>query len=435
MRTRVAILLGRDVWIRHAGGWRRSSFDGGGGIASPAVSHLAEALSEGAADRTILVYEPEGMAHQSAETPRASRQVFASLARVRSDHPVVMSERLGWGIEPPEPVQGGTFATLLHSELTPGLAQIRDACERSGSRLAAAWPAYTAAIACAGTGGAPTGARLAVILTPNFAAVATCCGGRRSFRSWVGPMSERDWKAFSAVVGDIEARSSLPASAAVPRRGGIAVIADGEPQRLCPVWPEIIASGRLEAVVGMDALAEGALRIGKGHPANLAEAFPRPLELNKCLVGAAAACLVAALALGALDLRMHARLRSDGMTLAARRVSLETRLDSLARNQREMAALRNEVPENPGALHTGRHGALLALAEGLPDCLTLTALSIGADNSFEIGAIVVGSDFDPDGVRRSLERSGFKPSKPDGWAFDAAAGRLVVRGKYGEPST
>jgi hypothetical protein len=433
MMPRVAILLGRCIWTRGGQGWCRRSFDGGSGITAPAIECLAEILGEESRERTVLVYEPEGIAHQSVEMPRVSRSVFASLAKIRSDHPVVMSERLGWGIEPPEPVQGGAFSTLLHSELTPGLASLRDACTRGRSQLVAAWPAYTAALASMGSCTPSSRAKFVLILTPEFVAVATCGGGRRSFKGWVGPMSDREWKAFSALIGDVEARTSPSMAEVVLRRGGIAVVSDGEPRRLCPLWGEIQASGRLEEVVGMDALASGAARIDANHPANLVEAFPRPFHLDRYLIGAASAGISVALALGANDLRLQAQLRAEKSRFSLREASLESRLSALAKNQAEMVGLRNEAPEESGLSHLGKHGALVGLAAEFPESLTLTALTIGRDDSFEIGAIVVGADFDPESLRHSLERCGFKPADLNGWAFDAASGKLMVRGKYGAP--
>ncbi len=435
MKPCVAILLGRSVWTRGARGWCRKSLEGTGGISSPAVSHLAEIVSEQGSQKLVVVYEPEGIAHQAVETPRVSRSVFASLARVRSDHPVVMSERLGWGIEPPESVNGGPFMTLLHSELTPGLAHLRDACSRAGNQLAAAWPAYTAALASVRPSSPASGAKVVVIMTPDFVAVAAYGGGKRSFRSWVGPMSDKDWKAFSALVGDSEPRTSHPMPGVSPRRGAIAVIADGEPQRLCPVWGEIKASGRLEAVLGIDELASGAARIRTGHPANMADSFTRPLVLDRYLLCASAAAALAALLFAVSGLRCRSRLSDEGEALRARETLLDRRLVALERNRKEMAALRDQAPEDPGIPNSGRHGALVGLAAGIPDSVTLTGLSLGKDDTFEIGAIVVGADFDQESLRQALERSGFKPSDQNGWAFDAGSGRLVIRGRYGAPST
>jgi hypothetical protein len=435
MESRVAILLGRTVWARSGGSWLRRSFGEGAGMTSPAVLHAAEILSGEPPGKTVLIFEPEGMAHQAVDTPKASRSIFASLARVRSEHPVVMSERLGWGIEPPESTQGGAFSTLLHSELAPGLVYLREACIRGGSELAAAWPAYTAAAACMKPCVPPSHARSVLMLTPDFVGVSTCGGGKRSFKGWVGPMSDRDWRAFSMLIGDFEARPSHSMAEAALRRGGIAVIADGEPKGLCPIWGEISASGRLETIVDMDALAESAALIPARHPANLAETFPRALRLDGCLVGGALLGTSAAIALGALDLGLSARLRSEGESYRMREASLGGRLEILAKNQAEMTALRKEAPEQHGYMQFGRHNALTGLAADVPDALTLTALSIGRDNSFEIEAIVVGTGFDPESLRLSLERRGFKPAGQDGWAFDAASGRLVVRGKYGGPQT
>ena len=149
------------------------------------------------------------------------------------------------------------------------------------------------------------------------------------FRAWVGPMSDKEWKAFSTLIGDFEARSSPSMAEVVLRRGGIAVIADGEPKRLCPIWGEINASGRLEAVVSMEALVSAAARIPANHPANLAEAFPRPLCLNRYLVGTLSVALSVALAVGSFDISKRAQFRTEGELYRRREALLGDRLATL----------------------------------------------------------------------------------------------------------
>jgi hypothetical protein len=433
MAPRIAMILGRSVWLCDSGGWRRESFDGGGDLANPAVARLAELLSRGCRERTVVVFEPEGLAHQTVECPRVGRSVFATLARVRSEHPVVASESLGWGIEHPEPVQGGGYCALMHSELTPGLVHLHDACSQAGSQLRAAWSAFTAATASPRAGSATSKARFVLFLLPGFVAVATCAKGRRSFRGWQGAMTDRDWKALFALIGDSEARSAPSMAEAELRRGRIAVITEGEPGLWCPVWPEIRATGRLEAVVGMEALAENAARIGAGHPGNLVEGFPRPRQLDRCLVGAAVGCLAAAAAFGAAVPGQLRQLKSVEASSSARVSALEAHLSSLNRNQREMASLRNEASLGPGPQQAGRHEALLGLAEAVPDALTLTSLAIDRDDHFEIEAIVVGTDFDPEGTRKAMAHRGFRPEGPNGWLYNASSGRISVNGRYTAP--
>src|ERR1700678_1599121 len=147
MGARIALFLGRTIWTRDNGGWKHECVGAGSDLALRAVERLADILSAATAENTVLVFEPEGMAHQMVETPKVSRLVFASLARIRNEHPVIASENLGWGVESPEPAASGEFMTQLHYELTPGLIHLRDACERAGSRLTAAWSASTAAAA------------------------------------------------------------------------------------------------------------------------------------------------------------------------------------------------------------------------------------------------------------------------------------------------
>jgi hypothetical protein len=435
MSPGIIILLGRGLWTRDAGAWRRESFEAGPAGRDAQFVRLEEILSGAPPRRWILVFEPEAFGHQTVETPKVSRSVFASLAKVRSEFPVVESDILGWGIEFPEAVQGGTYTTLLHAELTPGLALLREACSRMGSRLEAAWPAYTAAVACVQSSVPAARARFLLILAHDFAAVATCVAGKRTFKAWVGPMSERDWKALSALIGDADTRLSSSMADPGMRRASIAVIAEGEPSKLCPWWDEIHASGRVAAVMKMDALAEGVARIPKNHPANLVEAFPVPLDLNRCLAGATLAGLVAALLLGALVIRARGQLRREGESIDAQAAALEGRLEALSRNRDEMNRLRGEAPPDAGSVGVSRHEALVRLSAAIPDSVTLTSLSIRRDNGLEIEAMIVGPGFDSEALRHSLEKLGIVLSQVEGWAFNAAAGRLVIRGKLGAPRT
>ena len=72
----------------------------------------------------------------------------------------------------------------------------------------------------------------------------------------------------------------------------------------------------------------------------------------------------------------------------------------------------------------------MGLAAAVPDSLTVTSLSIDDGDHFVIEAIVVGADFDAEGTKRALAQSGFKPASPDGWEYNASAGRVLVNGTY-----
>jgi hypothetical protein len=395
------------------------------------VERLADLLSSATKGNTIIVFEPEGMAHQSVETPKVSRRVFASLERVRNDHPVVASENLGWGIEYPEPSAAGELVTQIHSELTPGLIHLRDACERGGSRLVAAWPAFTAAAACLGHHPKPK-ARFMLILTPGFTSVIACGGGKRSFRSWVGPMLDRDWKAFSILIGDFEANPSPSMADGELRRGTFIVIAEDDPKTICPIWGDLCGSGRVEAVMDMEEFASNAARIPIGHPANLVEAFPRPLELDRYLGSIALAGLISAAALIAVTISSARNYSAKEVLEGAHVRTLQSRIDELNRNKSEMVRLREEVPESPEST-IGGHDALVGLAAAVPDPLTLTSVAIGRDGKFDLEALVVGSGFNPEDTRQAFARYGFVPRAGDGWSLDAATGRLLVRGNYKGP--
>ncbi len=420
----MAMLLGRTVWTRADGMWRSEASGAAPEPAVGALPRLAEALSARPGRSVTVVYEPEGMAHQLVETPRVKRTVFASLERMRSEHPVVSSETLGWGIDPPEPGAGGAFYTQLHSEPTPGLIGLRDACSRSGSHLSAAWSAYTVAAGCAGP--LPEASiRYVLLMTRDFSAVA-CCGARRSFRGWTGRMSEKDWRAASVLLGDAEGRPSPSRADAEFRRRSMIVVAAGDPAELCPLWGELRDSGRVEAVLGLEEFAAAAARLPRSHPANLLEGFPRKLSLDGCLAAAGIAGMLAAAALGAAAAVEAGRFDAARAAALARLGALRGRLLELEGNQREMARLREEAPEGLATPSSG-HAALEALGSTIPDALTLTSFALGPDGHFRLEAMVVGPGFDPEGTRLALARSGLAPVA-GGWSYDPASGLLRVHG-------
>lgn len=420
------MILGRTVWTREGGAWRSDAVGAGPDPASKAVPGLLEALCIGRGRRAAVVFEPEGMAHPTVETPRVKRAVFASLERIRSEHPVVSSETLGWGIDPPEPGPGGAFCTQIHCELTPGLLGLRDACPRSGFRLGAAWPAFTVAASCVASR-PEASARFVLLLTPDFTAVAAC-GVRRSFRAWTGRMADRDWREAFALMGGADGRLGRPRDGE-PRRGAIVAVAAGDPALICPAWDELRGSGRVEAVLDLDAFAAAALRLPGGHPANLVEAFPRKLDLDGGLAAAGIAGILAATALGAAAAAGAARFGDERANAALHMGALRDRLRELEGHQREMARLRDEVPERPGIAEAGS-AALSGLAAAIPDALTLTSFSLGPGGRFELEAMVVGTGFDPEGTRAALARCGFAPAEAGGWSYDAATRQLKVRGSF-----
>jgi hypothetical protein len=430
MATCVAMLLGRTLWTRGTGGWGCEAPGLPEDAAAAGLPRMREVLAGVRVRDMAVVYEPEGLAHQVAETPKVSRAVFATLARIRSEHPVVASEDMGWGIDPPEPGPGGAYTTQIHSEYAPGLVGLSGACGNAGCRLSAAWSAYTVAAEClrARPG---AGARIALILAPDYAAVATF-GAKRSYRAWCGALSEKDWRALSALVGDLENRPPAPMAFAEPGRRAMIVVAQGDPGRTCPLWTALRASGRVEAVIGLEEFASIAGRISAAHPANLVGSFPRRLDLDRPLAVCGVGAVAAAAALGlatAFDASHLAAERRDGDTRVA---ALQGRLGALEANRREMERLRSEAPEFPGNLAFRAHLVLESLAPAIPDSVTLTSFSLERTGQFELEAMVAGPVFDAEGARRTLAGRGFAPAGGEGWRYDPAVGSLRVRGRYGE---
>lgn len=433
MTSRVIFLLGRTVWKRKSEGWVHESFETG--QAPRAVDRLIEILSEPAVESSaVVVFEPEGIVHQAVETPRVKRAIFATLARIRDEHPVVDSENLGWGIEYPEPGPGGTFVTLMHSELTPGLIHLCDACDRAGGTISAAWSAYTVAAACMKPLPFATRARFVLILAPGFAAIASCNRGKRSFRGWAGPMTERDWRSFLAVAGEPEIRASLSIAETKLACGSFVVISEGVPEKMCPVWADLCTAGRIESVLDFDAFATSAGCISTSHPSNLIDAFPKPLDLDRPILVAGVVGLTIGLALSVNMLGISKQTSAEDEVGKVKIASLKDHLLRLESNQREMALLRNRLPSIPESLPVVSHDALTSLTAAIPDALTLTSLVIGKNGDFEIEAIVEGTGFDPNETRHSLAKCGFAPWSSGGWVFEPGTGHLSVRGRCGKSS-
>jgi hypothetical protein len=427
MRTEVIMVLGKAVWRRGEGGWyHQSPRDMGGSLAA----FVQEAVARSGAGRIVLIYEPAGMAHQEVECPKASRGVFASISRIRSEFPVVVSEDLGWGMEPPVLVAGGSYSTLVHYELSVGLSDACSSPDTMGPCVAAAWTAFTLAESCLSRRLPSARDGSVLILLPGLVAFAAGNRGRRSFRVFPQPMAERDWRALVYLASGPDEASGHEGR----KDGAIAVVSEGEPTSLCPVWEEIRNSGRLECFIGLDEFADCASRMPRAHPANLILGFPAPFSLDPILsctaATAAAIALFAVTSLRARSAEFH-RLESESL---ARSSELQWKVHGLEKNRVEFESLQRDLPEVPGAMPAAKSNALRALAAAIPDSLTLTRFKMEGDDRFEMEAVLVGRDFDKDSVLLGLSQSGFSSAPPGSFAFDPGSRKLTVRGKFTAPA-
>ena len=380
----------------------------------------------------ILVYEPEGIVHQEVDCPKGNRSVFASISKVRAEYPFVVSEDIGWGMEPPEPVPGGSHSTLVHFELSSGLSQVFNAGAARDVSVAAAWSVFSVADACVRNVVPRTEARASLILLPDFVALAVFDGGKRTFRAWPQPLSERDWKTLVFLASGTEQKNGARAPEGGQRGGKIVVITDGEPEEMCPIWKELGSSARIDRFLGLDALSAAASKLATRHPANLVSGFPRPFNMDRCLSAVSMSALLSAVLMG-VSLRGSANdLKGSEREALNQASGLKARAANLEANSEEMAALRREAPDAPAFVAADKAPALRALAEAIPDSLTLTRLVMTKEDLFEMEAILVGGSFDPDGVRRSLAQCGFLAGGGGDWAYDPVARRLYVRGKFAE---
>jgi len=249
---------------------------------------------------------------------------------------------------------------------------------------------------------------------------------------WIGPMLERDWKAFSALITESEVMGPAVSSDYEIKNGGIIVVSDGDPARSCPLWSDIEASGKVETVMGVNEFADCAAKIPINHPANLLEVFPTPRRLDRFIVTMALAGIAAFLTLGANSLNDNRRYQSVENAAQHQIAALKLRLDDLKKNQREMLFLRSQVLDSSKLLPIGKHAALMALATAVPESMILTSFSIGRNGNFEVGALFYGDSFSPEHAREVFKNYGFSPDHDNGWMYDSRNATLYVRGQYVE---
>lgn len=426
------LILGRTLWRRDPDGWRVEEIGSGLGLNSKTITRLRERVAANPSEQSVVVFEPEGISHELVEMPKVGRKVFASLARVRSEHPVVASENLGWGIEMPEPNANGKFATLIHSEMAPGLVHLRNAFVQRRCKMLAAWSPYTVIDTILKCRSRNLKVRRGVVLTSDFVAFATCNSARRLFRVWEGPMSERDWKAFSVLIAEPDPMGSSSPSGYESGNGGIIVISDGDPARCCPLWNDLQASGKVKTVLGIDEFADYAAKIPVNHPANLLEAFPFPRVLDRYLASIMVIGIAVCAILGGIALNESRRFQGVEKTAQRQIAELKVRLDGLKRNQREMLVLRSQVLNSSKLVPISKQTVLTALASAVPESTFLTSISIGRNGSFVVDALVYREGFNPERAREGFKNNGFSLNKDDGWIFDNRNATLHIDGQFAE---
>jgi hypothetical protein len=430
MLARVVIVLGRSIFFRESGRWQCEPFDLAIGSHVRAVGRLNEILSVNTTGPVVLIYEPEGMAHESVETPKVNRTVFASLARIRRDHPVVSSVNVGWGIEWPEPAAGGTYSTLLHSELSPGLVQLKGRNTQALGQLSRTWTLYTVIEAMMKGRASVSNTRHCIVLTPGFAAVAACGMGRRSFRAWTGIMSERDWDSLWTIIVDPEERSPRALMDPEPKETGIVAVVENDPTLICPFWSKLNKMGKVETVLGLDELAEYATKLSENHPGNLLKVFPKSRELKRHLI--AGSVLGISLSIGLIvasfnDTRDYKKAQVDSQRSWT---GQEERLECLKHNQREMLELRSRLLGEPKVLIADMHAEMLALESAIPDSIVLRSIVASADGKIEVEAFIVGPDFDSERARAAFEDFGFFPDAAKGWSYNTTERSFKFQGTY-----
>jgi hypothetical protein len=427
-----ALILGRTLWKRGPSGRFIEQNDAGAASSNELLARMSDAISTSPLMRTVVVFEPEGISHELVEMPKVNRAVFASLERIKSEHPVVVSENLGWGIEIPEPIAGGAYSTLIHSEMVSGLAYLRTECFQSRPHLLAAWSAYTVIEAIVRSGKSAHKPTKGIILTRGYVALANCNSARRSFRAWYGPMSERDWKVFSALIADSGAKHSSSASDFESRMSSIVLISDGDPAQNCPFWEDLHRTGRIASVMSVDRFAEYAASISINHPGNLLLIFPKKRIIDRYLLAAAVAGLLTMVIIDVGTMNECRRFQSVEKAAQQRLEHLKARLRENEGNQRTIADLRKQLLNDSESLPARKHEALVDLSIAVPDAVTLTSLSIDRNDHFSIEAQVDRANYDPGRTRDTFTNSGFVPDQDNGWTYNTADSMLRIRGRFVE---
>jgi hypothetical protein len=426
------MVLGRTLWTRGATSWTPESLEASSAPELGIIARLRDILSTGQSKRVILIFEPEGMAHEVVETPKVGRAVFSTLSRIRSRYPVVLSDNLGWGIEAPEPDSSGIYSTLLHSELVPGLVYLRGRREDKRTHLACAWSIYTASAACLRSFPGARDAKHVVVLLPGFSAISSHEITKRSCRTWPDTMTERDWRTLQGILC-LGVTGSVTSQIGASRQSGVVVISEGSLDRLCPFWDDLRKSGRISAMLNLDDLSSAVRRIPRGSDANLAGSFPDPLRLDPILDATVVLFAAALLVLCALAFNERARYRQWRSEDQGRQALLERRLELLKANKTEVEALKKKAGAIAANISTNKYGALSDLTKVVPESLTLTSLELKRDGTFDIEALIESKEVDSETTRLALAKIGFVPSR-NGWVFDSPLGVLRAHGRYTEPS-
>ena len=155
-----------------------------------------------------------------------------------------------------------------------------------------------------------------------------------------------------------------------------------------------------------------------------------PAYSSGCGVTGACGWAGAAAMLAGLHQVRGASARADSQ-LAGTRRALELQLAHLESNRTEMAAAALREPDVALPQAPSRHQALRDLCEAVPPSMVLTSLSISGDGSFLMEASVIGPGFDAEKTLRALAEAGFAPAAQKGWSYDAASGKVALRGRMG----
>ncbi len=411
--------------------------DGWASIASEAVADWCQV---NAITKVTLIAEPEGMDHSIQDVPARLPNVRAQLPRILKDHITIgENELLGWSCEMAWPV-GGTFKTILHAE---SMSMIRPIVDRiTASRISVktviSWFSAAEILAKVTTksGSHPIAAISVTASGVSYAVLAPAAKRTAGFFS----AENEGWLDLNNILEDagFGTQSGIQSRTQTPRL--LVADLDGSAARrfLNPDDGLIrnVSQFKVE-LLPVNKLSERIVKIRFTSEQNIAEAFPRPFDLNPFLKAASVACAVAILTFGFLYWSNQRDLEASRALHVSKINELKETVNSLAKNKEKQTAIEAHFNDRELAVPRGRLAALETLARVTPTSITLTRFKLDENSNYEVEALVVGARNDESAVneatnfRKALLVAGFTISDSDkGWKYDIRMHKITMGGGW-----
>lgn len=399
----VGIILGGTLWSRGGGGW----------VSSALVERDVAGLCTDRSGRAelLLIYEPEGMAHERIPGYYRSRAEFSESLRNRERFPVIERAEGAWAIDSLNFDSAVPAETFFHSELKPGLRSLWEDCERKGIALVGAWSLFSvlANLRARRPGGEAASAIL--VVAGEYIAVAFCDGegGPGLFRRWLGEPSEQTWRAVIICLRELRVGVELPSGAPGAQDGRrLRIYAEGPTLESCPRWGEWQQAGSVR-VAGLDRLAEEVVLSRRSTAPNLIRSFPRPVDVPRLLraVGAVAVLVLVGAVGSGLDSwrQIHAE--------RARIAEVQREQASLERSLSSNRAVAAQIEARPSLRAASTLATVDRLCAALPVNACLSYLHFAPSGAVELAGPYVGASPGVSRIGDMLRSAGISAARAD----------------------